>query len=251
MKNDVTVVMTTYNNHDFTSACCRVFKRYYPDVRIILADGGSTDKTTEDWNEYAEDIVMIPDGKIEDCRNAAAALVDTPFILTMDNDAKVIGQEALPMLMESMKLRDDIAQVGAYSMKVASWEEKRLYCSRYYSEPMECDFHPAYFCLHRTEAWHSIGGMGKEWPFGNPPFEVKSETQKYNNGGDAYITIQYHEKGWKSYTPKAEVPILHFVGAAWWSTDMDISHWWRDNHTICAINPLNDWEKYEKGELKL
>ena len=250
MNNDVTVVMTTYNNHDFTSACCRVFRRYYPDIRIILADGGSTDKTVEDWNEYADDFVFYPGGYIEDCRNAAAALVDTAYLLTMDNDVKVIGKEALPLLLESIQLRDDIAQVGTYCTKVVDYEKRKAYCSRIFTEPMQVSWCPAYFCLHKTEAWKKAGGMPKEWYYGNPPFERKEKEKKYNNGGDGSISLYYEKEGWKIYSPAKEVPVLHFVGAAWWSTNMDISIWWAAEHTHIPIKPLNDWEKYESEELK-
>ena len=240
--------MTTFNNWDFTNACCRVFRRYYPDVRIILADGGSTDLTTTDYKDCADDIVIIKDGIIEDCRNAASVLVDTEYLLTMDNDSKVTGEEALPLLLEVAESNWNIGEVGAYCVKVTNFKEKFGYCSRVFTKPMEVDWCPAYFTLHRTQAWKDVHGMPKEWYYGNPPFQRSEESKRYNNGGDASISKYYQKEGWKIYSPRKEVPVLHFVGAAWWSTGMKTADWWLNKHTHIPIKPLNDWEACEQSQ---
>lgn len=242
--NKVTMIMTTYNNFDFTSVCCVVFRRYYPDVKIILADGGSTDRTLTDYKDFAEQLVYIPEGYIEDCRNTAAVLVDTPYLLTMDNDVKIIGKDALPLLYEVFEKYPDAAQTAAYCVKVANFKEKRGYCSDIFDGNMEVDWCPAYFSLHKTEAWRKVYGQPKEYYYGDPPFERGIEKQ-YNNGGDASISKYYQRVGYKIYSPKEKVPVLHFVGAAWWSTDMRTSDWWAKNHTHIRVNPLNDWRKNE------
>jgi len=251
MKDKVTVVMTTFNNWDFTRACAFAFKEYYPDIRIIFADGGSTDGTATGWNKFADDMVMLPDGKIEDCRNAAAAIVDTPFILTMDNDTKVIGKEALPLLLEVMEEKKDAAETGAYCVKVIH-EFRRDYCSRVFNATMECDWCPAYFTLHRTKAWREVGGQPKEYYYMQPPFERSEKAKRYNNGGDASIAKYYQKAGWKIYTPRKEVPVLHFVRAAWWNVreNEKSSNWWRDEFEHNPTMPLNDWEKYETEKIE-
>ena len=242
----VTMIMTTYNNWDFTSACCRVFRNYYPDVRIILADGGSTDNTTKNWTQVANDFVYIENGKIEDCRNAAAVLVDTPYLLTMDNDVKIIGKEALPLLVETLDKFPDAAETGAYCVKVVDYFGKKGYCSRQFTDHMQASWCPAYFTLHRTWMWRKVYGQPKRYYYGDPPFERGEKEKRYNNGGDACISYEYEQNNFSIITPRKEVPVLHFVGAAWWSTDMKTSKWWADEHTHIPINPLNDWEKYEK-----
>ena len=37
--DDVSVVMTTYANEDFTRASVWALRRFYPDIRIVFADG--------------------------------------------------------------------------------------------------------------------------------------------------------------------------------------------------------------------
>lgn len=239
----VTMVMTTYNNWDFTRSCIFAFKRFYPGIRIVLADGGSTDNTLKFYQDFANDIVYIPEGKIEDCRNAGVALVDTPYTLIMDNDAKVMNETALPLLFEVFERFDFVAQTGAYCVKVVDFDKKIAFCSDEFIDYMECDWCPAYFSLHKTEAWKKIGGQPKEWYYGNPSFKQEKMESKYNNGGDASISKYYQKAGYKIYTPKTKIPVLHWVGAAYWSTNMEIGDWWSKNHKHIRVNPLNKWKE--------
>ena len=45
MKDKVTCIITTYGNFDFTAATVWALRRFYPELRIILADGGSNEET--------------------------------------------------------------------------------------------------------------------------------------------------------------------------------------------------------------
>lgn len=245
IQKNVTVMMTTYNNFDFTESALFALRSYYPKIRVILADGGSTDRTLTEWQNCADDFVMIKNGKIEDCRNAASQLIETDFILTMDNDAKVLAEEAIPLLMEPFETKNVVAQTGAYCVKVVDYKSKRGYCGTIFNDIMECDWCPAYLSLHRTFCWHLIGGMPKEWYYGPPPFETSERNKRCNNGGDASISKHYQKHGYKIFTPRKRVPVVHWGTAGRWTVQGEMAKWWMTAHNHKRIEPLNDWEKHE------
>lgn len=247
----ITVVMGSFNNWDFTKASVASFKRYYPDVRIILADGGSTDATLTSYKENGiDDIVVIVDGNSEDCRNAAAVLVDTPYILTMDNDVKVVYERALPLLYEVFEEFPDAAQTGVYCMKVADFDKRLAYCSDEFSGHMECDKTNGYFCLHKMEAWKKVYGLQKEWYYENPPYQPTKEEKNYSHGGDLTVSKCYQKIGYKIYTPKEKVPVIHWVHATptLIGKDKNFQEWWKKTHSYIRVNPLNKWEEHYKKQ---
>lgn len=247
---EITIIMSTYYNYDFTTASIFSIRLFYPNIRIILADGGSTDKTLLLCKEQNVDLISIPGASSEDCRNAAATLAETPFILFMDNDVKPLGSQAIPLLLEPME-DQRVAQTAAYCIKVIDRKNRKSFISTIFNGIMECDFAQGYFCLHRKKAWQQIGGFPKEWYFdGMSEFSDMTDA-KYYNGGDLTISKHYCANGWKVVTPRERVPVLHWGKAAWWGPagDQKVISWWDKNMHFKRIEPLNDWEKYKEDFL--
>ena len=42
VEEKVTVVMTSFRNHDFTLAAVWAILKYYPDIQVIISDGSDT-----------------------------------------------------------------------------------------------------------------------------------------------------------------------------------------------------------------
>jgi len=252
----VTVIMTTYNNIDFTKSSFESVKYFYPDVRVILADGGSNSenlsamkKLVDSYTKYDEvNLFVAYNSSTEMCRNMAVGLVDTPFILTMDNDTKILGEEVLPILFESM--RDErVAETGAYGVKVFDEKNFKAFVGQDFNDHMEVDAFVAYCALHRTEAYKQVGGQPVKEFFYDIPKELWEGKWQKCYTGDLNIGRYYQKAGWKLLTPKERVPVVHWGKAYRTGGRPDPANdWWYENCTHIRCNPLNKWEE-KKGEM--
>lgn len=242
MNNQITAVMKTYSNHDFTNAAVWAFHRFYPDIRIIFADGHPTDP-------YAStDLVWLPDAPCEYCQNAAIANVDTPYVLLMDNDTKVISPDALPLCLEALERDPQCAASGWYGLVIADEAACTAYVGTEYSEPMELDATQAAFSVHRTAYYREVGGMPLR-PFWNVPEDLwKAVRPSPGYGGDLTLCRLYKEAGYNITSPRKAIPILHWGQAIEWQPNskskQDFDKWWFANTHHIRCNPLNSWRKH-------
>jgi hypothetical protein len=261
---EVTVVMTTFNNNDFTKASLWSIRRYHPEIKIILTDGGSEPQNyaeliklvKADKNLY---ITQFIGGSTEECRNIAATLVNTKYILFMDNDVKIIGERAISILIDAIERKNNVAQTGAYGIKVIDWKNIKAYVGSEFNDYMEIDASPCYFSLHKTSAYRMAGGMPKEWFYDLPKDLTKLWDQAFKElgksgpgyTGDFTISKYYKKQGWRILSPRETVPVIHWTQANRWFTDITqnraLENWWHENINHIKCEPLNDWEKLENG----
>lgn len=243
---DVTVVMKTYGNHDFTRASTWALRRYYPNLRVIYADGHPEDPFPAGEVENSQ-LVWVPEGSCEDCNNTAVSLVDTPFTLLMDNDTKVIGKDALPLLMETLRDNFDCAASGWYGLKIKDESTMTAYVGTDFTDHMVLDATQAAFSLHWTDAYLAVGGMPMEpfWPV--PPKLWKGVKPTPGFGGDLTLCRLYKEAGYEVISPKRGIPVLHWGQAVEWMPGSKgkspFDKWWFSHVNHIRCNPLNDWSK--------
>jgi GT2 family glycosyltransferase len=199
VENRVTVVMTTYNNNDFTKASVWSIKKFYPKLRIILADGGSSINNYEELISLSKkdiflDVVQFYDGYSEDCRNMASSLVETEFILFMDNDTKLLSNSAIDLMVETMDENECIAQTGAYAIGFVDKENYFSFIGKNFNASIEADGFSSYFSLHRKKFFDEVKGFPKEFLY------VKENKKKKNNQLEKFSNIQ-HEiwSNWMKY----------------------------------------------------
>lgn len=225
LTDTVTIIMTSYRTHDFTLAALWAVFKYYPGIQVIIADG-STDEDFHVLNErlslhfpgeYQKTLhaMLLPHHPTEDCRNAAASLVTTPYILFMDNDTKILGEQAIPMLLEPLEVYANCVQSGAYGY-VCLDRERRIGCvgKSFAMKHTQLSASPAYFSLHLTAAYRDVGGMPKKFYY-----EIPDELWHDSDGnvlwqpgwsGDFSITDLYHNYGLVCVSPRNQVPVLHW-----------------------------------------
>ena len=250
-KDRVTLIMTTFNNIDFTRSALWAFKRFYPEVRVVFADGGSDFEDLEDLRNLVGEVVVAYEKTSEECCNVASALVDTPYILFMDNDCKVIGPTALPLLVRELEEDAGVACTGAYAVKVVDWTRHVAYTGTVFTDHMRVDATARYFQLHRTEMFRRVGMFPTDEWFYRDQGEV-FDPKAYPQGcqGDMVISRRYEAKGWWNITPRSTVPVIHWGAAKVTAQDGDRQReperWYaaHTNHTRLDPKPLNEWEKH-------
>jgi len=234
--NDITVIMTTYGNHDFTRAATWALRRYYPSIRIIYADGHPTDPfPSPQWTT-----VWIPEEPTEVCRNRAVNLVDTDYILLIDNDVKVIDPSALYLLMEVFEKYPDTDASGWYGLVLDPHESRQAYVGTRFAGIMDIDATQASFSLHRRSSYVDAGGMPLR-PIYDIPEGILTP-KSYHHGGDLAICLSYDHVR----TPASEIPLIHWTHANRWmddgSRDRSFDDWWDANTTHIRVDPLNNWK---------
>jgi Glycosyl transferase family 2 len=213
IEREVTIIMITFNNFDFTRACVWALRRYYPKMRVILADGGSEATEYFKLMTLGCDVIQVYNGTLHECDNAAAALVRTPFFLTMDNDVKVISPDAIPLMLEPMRT-PNVATVVAYAVKVRDWKKRIAWVGTNFTSSVECDAGVRYFQLHRTELFRCIGGFPHRFFYPETPKRFDPYMLKRGCHGDLAISQVYAEHGgWLTVTAPRTVPILHWAHA--------------------------------------
>jgi glycosyltransferase involved in cell wall biosynthesis len=87
-------------------------------MRVIIADGGSTDSTIQKIEEFikSEDnnlnIEVIEGGTVSVGRNRGAAMVKTPFILFLDADITFTDLLSIEMAFDALKENTNLELIG-------------------------------------------------------------------------------------------------------------------------------------------
>ena len=99
MKNLITIVIPSYNEENYIyNTLWRISRQKFEGIiRVIVADNNSTDTTLERISKASADfknlqIELIQGGTTPIARNNGAKLVTTPYILFMDADSLLQGE---------------------------------------------------------------------------------------------------------------------------------------------------------------
>ena len=268
IKDRVTIVMTAHAADAFAQASIYSIRQYYPGMRIILADSGYLGGAPVWRNSDAErrnrdleretDTIVMPGMCAEDCRNAAAALVETQFILFMDDDVKILGPDSIEILIAAIEEVAGSVQTGAYCLKVTDWLQRKGYVSTVFDRAMAVDACPCYFSLHTTAPFLSVGGMPKHDTF----YPADSESDIYTHvqrndlagyGGDFVISNRYKHEGLLITSPRERVAVLHWGQRFRVRSKTDLKSrfledWWYKNTTHVRCDPLNKFDVFIKKE---
>jgi len=99
MENLITIVIPSYNEENYIyNTLWRISRQKFEGkIRVLIADNSSTDSTLERISKASQDfsklqVEVIQGGKVGFARNNGAKLVTTPFILFMDADSLLQGE---------------------------------------------------------------------------------------------------------------------------------------------------------------
>jgi hypothetical protein len=249
---DVTCIMKSYGNPNFTQAAVWALRRYYPDIRVIFADGHPGDPFNPGWLDDAPklkntELVWIPEASCEEVQNAAMALVETPYALLMDNDTKVIGKDALPLCLEAFEKFSRCAASGWYGLLVKDWDTRTAYVGTEFTDHMDLHATQAAFSVHDVHTYRKVGGMPKA-PFWDVPQELWVNVKPTPGfGGDLTLCRRYTNHDYRIISPRATVPVLHWGQAVEWMPNAKgqtaFDQWWHANTHHIRISPLNRWQE--------
>lgn len=126
----VSIIIPVYNVEAYLNECiASVLNQTYTEMEIILVDDGSTDKSgnmCEDFAEKDSRIIVIhkENGGLSDARNCALKLCKGKYVYFLDSD-DVINKDAISLLVSNCeKSNADIAITGLKKFVHAIPEEK-------------------------------------------------------------------------------------------------------------------------------
>lgn len=115
MKNIFTIVIPSFNEEKYIYNTIWMISRQndVDGTRVIVADGGSTDRTIEMISKASLDfknlqIELVGGGKVAQGRNNGAKLVSTPYILFMDADSILIETDIFTETLKELNGNDII-----------------------------------------------------------------------------------------------------------------------------------------------
>ena len=239
--SDITVIMNTYLNDDFTAAATFALRAACPAIPIIYANGHAASKLPRIDNS---EVITMHEESAEVLRNTAALTVKTKFMLIMDNDVKVLSADALLLLTEAIESHICAVQSGAYGVKVVDWQRRIAYVGTDFTGHMDLDASPCYFSMYLTEAYNAVGGMPlNDWFY--PTF--KAPPERKGTSGDLAITSRFKMRGWRCVSPSARVPVIHWGKAIkHQGRSLPAEDQWYSTNTHIRCSPLNDWLTMEQ-----
>jgi len=141
MENLITIVIPSYNEENYIyNTLWRISRQKFEGkIRVLVADNNSTDSTIERISKASEDfknlqIELVQGGKVGFARNNGAKLVTTPFILFMDADSLLQGENVfvevekylnkydIISVKQKSVVRNDFKSVLTY--KILDWIRK-------------------------------------------------------------------------------------------------------------------------------
>lgn len=170
----VTAIVKTFERPRSLDRLVRSVRRYYPSLRVIVGDDSVTAYPRSDV-----DYVRLPvDVGGAAGRNAMLQLVDTPYVLSLDDDIAFTGDTSIERLLETLQRHDAALVAGELidcEQRFPLWVRRRRHVyhgvirregdslrlvpghagSR--GEAYECDLTPQLF-LARADALREIGG---------------------------------------------------------------------------------------------
>ena len=116
------IIVPAYNSERYIEQCLySLFSQDYPkkEYEVIVADGGSTDRTLEIAREYEAKILHVPNKAISDNKNKASKVAKGRYLLFTDSDCAV-DKEYLKFAEALLKKYDCVG--GFYlPAKNSSW----------------------------------------------------------------------------------------------------------------------------------
>jgi len=133
--SDITIIIPTFNEEDNILELLKIIEKLYKNIRIIVSDDGSTDKTQDIVKEYNKknNKIKLLDRSKKAIHGLTASVVDaskqikTKYIIIMDGDLQHPPEKIKEIVRELRKGNDIVAGVRR---KVFNWSLDRRIISK-------------------------------------------------------------------------------------------------------------------------
>lgn len=157
--------MLSYNDEKLIEECLKsIFSQNYPKnkIKVIFADGGSTDRTLEIAKKYGVQIIFRPDliNKAYKRGELAAQALNTDLQMTFSMDNRLQEKNCLKKMVDTL---NDSEIVGVETFRYG-YSKSDPILSRYFAliggvDPIAIGLGKADRGPYDTERWHSFGGV--------------------------------------------------------------------------------------------
>jgi glycosyltransferase involved in cell wall biosynthesis len=168
MKRDLTIVIPCYNEELYIGRTLMEICRQIgvKGVRVIVSDGGSTDRTREIVEEVSRNLGLMAEiiegGSVSRGRNSGAELVQTPYILFIDADVAFPSKSSIYQAYLRIKSKNlDLVSTTPVYEGERDWRARVMFwlnrhASTYLSQRFP--FAIGAFTLVRKDVFDSLGG---------------------------------------------------------------------------------------------
>jgi len=166
MKNLITIVIPSYNEENYIyNTLWRISRQKFEgSIRVIVADNNSTDGTLERISKASEDfknlqIELIQGGNTPMARNNGAKLVTTPYILFMDADSLLQGEN---VFIETEKYLNKYEIISTKQKSVTVGDKKSVWTYKildWIRKIMPITFCTGCFFLISKSKFNQLGGF--------------------------------------------------------------------------------------------
>ncbi len=187
MRENVTFVFKSFQRQPLAKRLYRNIRRYYPGVRVIIAD--DSEKPLRLKDEGLQIIQMPYDSGLSAGLNQALARVETPFVIRMDDDELLTPHTNFHRQLAFLMTHGEVDLVGVLPMSFPvkkGWKEK---CVKAYARFSMANAPKALKIPHKTRLDENHLVLGKI------PNVFLARTEPYRSVGydDHIHKIDHHE----------------------------------------------------------
>lgn len=189
----ITIVIPSYNEESYIYNTLKFIsnQQFEGNLKVIIADGNSTDKTIDKINIAKKDfknldISIIKGGSVSYGRNVGAKLVKTPYIIFIDADSILVETD---IFLETLKYKDTYSIITCNQTSVStSLKSKLIWKSfNFIRKIMSESFSTGcYFFIH-TNVFNKLGGFDETLSNSEDFWLSKQIPKKYFKIIDRYV----------------------------------------------------------------
>jgi hypothetical protein len=213
---EIAIVILNWNNYEDTADCLNSIKgSSYPNVRTIVVDNGSTDKSPDKLQDNFEgcDFILNEEnlGFAAGCNVGIqkAKEVNSEYILLLNNDI-IIEQNALRRLVSTAESRRRVAAVSGliYNSEDSIWfaggklqpslSSHKIYKRAILEDTYSTEFITGALMLLNADFLDQYGGLDESYFFGRE---------------DAQLSYDATQMGWNLYI-NPDVTAIHDAGSS-------------------------------------
>ena len=237
MKNSITIVIPSYNEQNYIYTTLWMISRQedIDGVRVLVADGGSTDKTIEFVSKASADfpnlqIELIEGGKVAKGRNNGAKHTTTPYILFIDADSILVEQDIIKL---TLKESDNFDLITCKQKSLTTSDFKSVLVYKLFNlirKIMPQTFSTGCYFFISVEKFNELGGFD----------------ETLDNSEDFWLSKQIPKSKFKILNRYVGQDNRRFKKMGYWKfIKLILLNYWHRNNINWFKKDVGYWEPYE------
>lgn len=230
----VTIIIPTYNEEYYIFNTLWLLSRQGHNLRVVIADGGSTDRTLrvvllarEKFQNLTIDV--IAGGPVGVGRNNGAKFADTEYLLFMDADSVLLDDD---IIEQTMKISDQYDIITCKQKSITYEDRKSVWTYRIFNWVRQ--IMPETFC---TGCYFFISK--KKF------MELGGFDESLNNSEDFWLSRQVPKKRFKILDRYIGQDNRRFKKMGYWSfIKIVLLNYWYKNNINWFKKDVGYWEPY-------